>query len=43
VEGQSLNAMFPGVGPVTVEQFVVKWWGGVELDEPSWEADQSFM
>ena len=43
VDGQSLNQMFPEVGPVTVEHFVEKWWDSVELSEPTWEADQSFM
>jgi len=39
----SLNSMFPGIKPVTVESFVEKWWDGVELGEPRWEDDKGFM
>lgn len=42
-DGHSLNDMFPNVRPVTVESFVEKWWSGVQLGEPSWETDKSFM
>lgn len=31
------------VKPVTVEQFVEKWWRGVELGAPAWGEDRSFM
>jgi hypothetical protein len=26
-----------------VKIFARKWWEGVQLDEPRWEEDQSFM
>ena len=34
--GRELNERFPEVKPITAEQFVEKWWRGVELGEPSW-------
>lgn len=39
----TLNTSFPDFAPITCEQFVDKWWTGVELPEPSWGEDQSFM
>ncbi|KAK4969835.1 hypothetical protein LTR66_011656, partial [Elasticomyces elasticus] len=38
-----LNRECPHVKPVTVEEFVERWWSGVELGEPSWDGDQYFM
>jgi len=38
-----LNEAFPDVQPTTCEEFVEKWWSGVELGEASWGEDQSFM
>jgi len=43
VVGDDLNRAFPDIRPVTVEDFVEKWWSGVEVGEPSWGKDQSFM
>jgi hypothetical protein len=39
----TLNQAFPDFKPVTCEQFVEKWWRGVEVGSPSWGEDQSFM
>ena len=41
--GDELNRAFPEVRPVDVRTFVRKWWDGVQLGEPRWEEDQSFM
>lgn len=41
--GDELNQAFPDVRPVGVGEFVRKWWDGVQLGEPKWEEDQSFM
>lgn len=41
--GDELNREFPDVKTVTCEQFIEKWWSGVELGEPSWTATQAFM
>ena len=41
--GDELNKAFPDVKPITCEEFVEKWWGGVKLGEPSWTEDVSFM
>lgn len=38
-----LNKAFPSVQPVTCEAFVEKWWSNVELPDPAWSEDQSFM
>ena len=43
VVGDELNRAFPEVKPVGVEEFVRKWWEGVELGEARWEEDRSFM
>jgi hypothetical protein len=43
VVGDELNRAFPEVRPVGVEEFLRKWWEGVELGEARWEADRSFM
>lgn len=37
-----LNREFPETKPTTCEEFVDKWWAGVELGEPRWEADRAF-
>lgn len=37
-----LNRAFPDVKPMTCEEFVEKWWGGVQLGEPAWEEMKSF-
>jgi len=41
--GDELNRAFPNIKPVGVEEFVRKWWEGVELGEAKWEEDRSFM
>ena len=41
--GDELNREFPDVKPVTCEEFIEKWWSGVELGEPSWTTTQTFM
>ena len=41
--GNELNETFPDITPTTCEEFVEKWWSGVELGEPSWADDASFM
>jgi hypothetical protein len=43
VVGDELNRAFPDIKPVGVEEFVRKWWEGVELGEARWEEDRSFM
>ena len=43
VVGAELNKAFPEIKPVGVEEFVKKWWKGVELGEPRWDEDRSFM
>ena len=43
VVGDELNRAFPDIKPVGVEEFVGKWWEGVELGEAKWEEDESFM
>ena len=43
VVGDELNRAFPDIKPVGVEEFVKKWWEGVQLGEARWEEDQSFM
>ncbi|KAK3678809.1 hypothetical protein LTR78_001262 [Recurvomyces mirabilis] len=39
----TLNQGFPELKPTTCEEFVEKWWRGVEIGEPSWGEDKSFM
>ena len=41
--GDELNKEFPDITPMTCEEFVEKWWSGVELGESSWGEDKSFM
>ena len=41
--GDELNRKFADINPVTCEEFIQKWWSGVELGEPSWGEDVSFM
>ncbi|KAM0710900.1 hypothetical protein Q7P35_001638 [Cladosporium inversicolor] len=43
IVGDELNRAFPEIKPTDVKTFARKWWDGVELDEPRWEQDQSFM
>jgi nucleoside-diphosphate-sugar epimerase len=43
VVGDELNQAFPDIKPLGVEEFVRKWWEGVELGEARWEEDRSFM
>lgn len=31
-----LNKAFPAIRPTSLEEFVTKWWDGVELEEASW-------
>lgn len=39
----SLNKAFPSINPMTAEQYVEKWWGGVtDLGEPQWRAATLF-
>ncbi|GAB7349707.1 hypothetical protein MBLNU459_g0448t1 [Dothideomycetes sp. NU459] len=40
--GDELNVAFPAIKPVSVEEFVEKWWTGVKLGEPNWKDDVSF-
>jgi hypothetical protein len=39
----TLNKAFPDFKPVACEEFVEKWWRGIEVGTPSWGEDQSFM
>ncbi|KAK5684967.1 hypothetical protein LTS10_003042 [Elasticomyces elasticus] len=39
----TLNKVLPDIHPTTCEEFVEKWWSGVEVGEASWGEDQSFM
>lgn len=43
VVGDDLNRAFSDIRPMTAEEFVEKWWSNVEVGEPSWGEDQSFM
>jgi hypothetical protein len=43
VVGDELNQAFPEIESMDVKIFARKWWEGVQLDEPRWEEDQSFM
>ena len=43
VVGDELNQAFPEIKPTDVRTFARKWWDGVQLGEPKWEEDQSFM
>ena len=40
--GDDLNRAFPEVKPTTVDDFIEKWWSGVELGEPSWVQNKAF-
>lgn len=40
--GDDLNRAFPDVKPVTCEEFIEKWWGGVQLGDAAWEDMKSF-
>ncbi|GIZ37041.1 hypothetical protein CKM354_000050400 [Cercospora kikuchii] len=40
--GNELNRAYPQVKPVSVNEFIERWWAGVELGEPSWAQDQAF-
>ncbi|KAF2168190.1 hypothetical protein M409DRAFT_21634 [Zasmidium cellare ATCC 36951] len=40
--GDDLNRAFPNVKPTTCEEFIEKWWGGVQLGEAKWEEMKSF-
>ena len=39
----TLNEAFPDVKTVGCEEFVRKWWEGVEVGKASWGEDRSFM
>jgi hypothetical protein len=41
--GDDLNQKFPDIKPITCEEFIQKWWGGVELPAATWGEDVSFM
>jgi hypothetical protein len=43
VVGDELNRTFPDVETTKVEDFVRRWWDGVQLEEARWEGDRSFM
>ncbi|CAD0101319.1 unnamed protein product [Aureobasidium mustum] len=34
-----LNKAFPTIKPTSLEEFVMKWWEGVELEEASWGSE----
>lgn len=38
--GDELNVLFPDIKPMGVEEFVRRWWEGVELGEPAWVEDR---
>jgi hypothetical protein len=38
-----LNKAFPEIVPTTVDHFMERWWNGMEMDEPAWADDSSFM
>ncbi|PPJ57125.1 hypothetical protein CBER1_00565 [Cercospora berteroae] len=40
--GDEMNRAYPEVKPMSVDEFIEKWWADVELGAPSWEADQAF-
>ncbi|KAM3423369.1 hypothetical protein BST61_g804 [Cercospora zeina] len=40
--GDDLNKAYPQVKPASVDEFIEKWWAGVELGQPSWAVDQAF-
>lgn len=35
----TLNGLLPNVKPETVEQYLRKYWEGVQLPEPAWGED----
>lgn len=43
IVGSELNDAFPSIKPTSVEGFVARWWSDIELPEPKWEEDVSFM
>ena len=43
IVGDELNQAFPEIKPTDVRTFARKWWNDVQLGEPKWEEDQSFM
>lgn len=38
----TLNKLCPEVEPATIEDCLQKWWGGVPVENPSWEEDKAF-
>lgn len=38
----TLNRLVPSVNPVSIDEFLEKWWSGVELGEAQWEKDTIF-
>ena len=40
--GDELNRAFPDIKPVTCDEFLKKWWSGVEVGEAAWGEDQAF-
>lgn len=34
-----LNKAFPAIRPASLEEFVTKWWDGVELEEANWDGE----
>ncbi|KAG9952750.1 hypothetical protein KCU85_g1963, partial [Aureobasidium melanogenum] len=34
-----LNKAFPTIKPTSLEEFVLKWWDGVELEEANWDSE----
>ena len=38
----TLNELCPNVKPVTIEEYLQKWWGGHPIVNPHWEEDKSF-
>lgn len=41
--GDDLNRAFPRIKPIKCDEFIEKWWSGVELEEAKWEDDKCFM
>lgn len=40
--GSDCNDLFSDIKPTTVQEFVGKWWGGVEMGEAAWVGDVTF-
>lgn len=38
----TLIRLFPDVNPWTLEEYLERYWSGVELGEPAWEKDSIF-